>query len=46
VLHDGLYHTGDVAQRDADGYYTFVGRTDDVFKSPTTASARSSWKAC
>ena len=33
VLHDGLYHTGDVAQRDADGYYTFVGRTDDVFKS-------------
>ncbi|MGC9162794.1 MAG: AMP-binding enzyme, partial [Thiomonas sp.] len=33
VLHDGLYHTGDVAQRDADGYYTFVGRIDDVFKS-------------
>jgi acetyl-CoA synthetase len=33
VLHDGLYHTGDVAQRDADGYFTFVGRTDDVFKS-------------
>ncbi|CUA97358.1 AMP-binding protein [Thiomonas bhubaneswarensis] len=33
ALHDGLYHTGDVAQRDADGYYTFVGRTDDVFKS-------------
>jgi acetyl-CoA synthetase len=33
VMHDGLYHTGDVALRDADGYYTFVGRTDDVFKS-------------
>jgi len=33
VLHDGLYHTGDVAQRDADGDYTFVGRLDDVFKS-------------
>jgi acetyl-CoA synthetase len=33
VMRDGLYHTGDVAQRDADGYYTFVGRTDDVFKS-------------
>jgi len=29
----GRYHTGDVAQRDADGYYTFVGRADDVFKS-------------
>jgi len=27
------YHTGDVANRDAEGYYTFVGRTDDVFKS-------------
>ncbi|MEY9841398.1 AMP-binding protein [Streptacidiphilus sp. EB103A] len=27
------YHTGDVAQRDADGYYLFVGRSDDVFKS-------------
>ncbi len=29
----GYYHTGDVASRDADGYYTYVGRTDDVFKS-------------
>ena len=27
------YHTGDVAFRDADGYYTYVGRSDDVFKS-------------
>jgi acetyl-CoA synthetase len=27
------YGTSDVATRDADGYYTFVGRTDDVFKS-------------
>jgi acetyl-CoA synthetase len=33
VLHDGYYHTGDVAVRDADGYVTFVGRTDDVFKA-------------
>jgi len=30
---DGLFHTGDVATRDAEGMITFVGRTDDVFKS-------------
>jgi acetyl-CoA synthetase len=29
----GYYHTGDVAHRDADGYFTYVGRADDVFKS-------------
>ena len=29
----GRYHTGDVAQRDADGYLTYVGRSDDVFKA-------------
>ena len=33
VMRDGYYHTGDVAVRDADGYYTFVGRADDVFKA-------------
>ena len=33
VWHDGLYHTGDVAWRDEDGYYWFEGRTDDVIKS-------------
>lgn len=31
--HDGWYHTGDIAYRDRDGYYWFVGRTDDVIKS-------------
>ena len=31
--HDGLYHTGDLARRDEDGYYWFVGRADDVIKS-------------
>jgi len=29
----GYYHTGDVAHRDADGCFTYVGRADDVFKS-------------
>ncbi|CAK0775759.1 4-hydroxybutyrate--CoA ligase 1 [uncultured Gammaproteobacteria bacterium] len=29
----GHYHTGDVAVRDEDGYYTYVGRADDVFKA-------------
>ncbi len=29
----GVYRTGDVAMRDADGYFTYVGRADDVFKA-------------
>ena len=33
VWHDGIYHTGDMAWRDEDGYFWFVGRTDDVIKS-------------
>lgn len=33
AMAGGFYHTGDVAERDADGYITFIGRTDDVFKA-------------
>lgn len=33
VWHDGIYYTGDMAWRDEDGYYWFVGRIDDVIKS-------------
>jgi len=32
-LRDGWYYTGDVCRRDADGFYYFVGRTDDMFVS-------------
>ncbi len=31
--HDGLYHTGDTAWRDEDGYFWYVGRVDDLIKS-------------
>lgn len=31
--HDNVYHTGDMAWRDEDGHYWFVGRTDDIIKS-------------
>jgi len=33
VMAGGYYRTGDVARRDVDGYITYVGRTDDVFKA-------------
>ena len=32
-MADGYYHTGDIGSRDDDGYITYVGRTDDVFKA-------------
>jgi acetyl-CoA synthetase len=33
AMRDGFYHTGDVAARDGNGYITYIGRSDDVFKS-------------
>ena len=33
ITADGYYITGDVFRRDADGFYYFVGRTDDMFVS-------------
>jgi acetyl-CoA synthetase len=33
AMAGGFYHTGDVATRDTEGYITYVGRTDDVFKA-------------
>ena len=33
AMAGGFYHTGDIGMLDADGYITYVGRTDDVFKA-------------
>ncbi|MFC4054321.1 AMP-binding protein [Actinomadura syzygii] len=33
AMAGGVYHTGDIGSRDADGYITYVGRSDDVFKA-------------
>jgi len=33
VWHDGFYHTGDTAWKDEDGFFWYVGRTDDIIKS-------------
>ena len=33
AMRGGYYHTGDIALRDADGYFFYVGRNDDVFKA-------------
>ena len=46
AMRGGYYHTGDVASRDADGYLTYIGRTDDVFKASDYRISRSSWRAC
>jgi acyl-CoA synthetase (AMP-forming)/AMP-acid ligase II len=32
-IRDGWYHTGDICRRDADGFYYFIGRSDDMFVS-------------
>ncbi|MFI9201977.1 AMP-binding protein [Streptomyces sp. NPDC053048] len=33
AMADGYYRTGDIGRRDEDGYITYIGRSDDVFKS-------------
>lgn len=33
AMGGGYYHTGDVASRDSEGYLTYIGRMDDIFKS-------------
>ncbi|MDN5785112.1 MAG: AMP-binding protein, partial [Corynebacterium casei] len=33
VFREGYYHTGDIAERDEDGYISYIGRSDDVFKA-------------
>jgi acetyl-CoA synthetase len=33
AMREGFYHTGDLASRDPDGYITYIGRSDDVFKA-------------
>jgi len=33
MMSEGVYRTGDLASRDSDGYYRYIGRADDVFKS-------------
>jgi acetyl-CoA synthetase len=44
AMQKGYYHTGDMASRDKDGYITYIGRADDVFKgsepSPKTISGK------
>ena len=43
AIRDGLYHTGDTAYKDEDGYFWYVGRTDDI-KSSVIALVPLRWK--
>ena len=45
AMAGGYYRTGDIGSRDADGYITYVGRTDDVFKASDYKISPSSWRA-
>ena len=40
AMEGGYYHTGDVASRDAEGWITYIGRTDDVFKATAPDEVR------
>ena len=44
-LDGEVYRTGDVAMRDTDGYFTYAGRADDVFKASDYRISPSSWRA-
>ena len=46
AMRDGHYRTSDIAMRRDDGYYVYIGRADDVFKSSDYRLARSNSKAC
>lgn len=44
-MRAGYYHTGDMATRDADGLFRYLGRGDDVFKASDYRISPSSWRA-
>ena len=45
VFRHGWYNTGDKATRDSDGYFTFVGRGDDIIKASGYRIGLSRWRA-